>query len=117
MLCTQGMRRLWYVIAFVAACAEQVGPDIAPDEDEDPINFPDPYEGVQSGVPTIARSSPQDPIDPDPDICNKLPDDDSACAHACDPVALSAFIPEGTCVTFTCTLTDGSQYRTGGCNT
>jgi hypothetical protein len=112
------MRRLWFVMVLVTACAEQVGPDIAPDEDEDPIHFPDPYEGVdQSELPTAARSSPQDPTDPDLDVCNMLPDDDSACAHACDPVALSAFIPEGTCVTFTCTLTDGSEYRTGGCNT
>jgi hypothetical protein len=112
------MRKLWCVMAVVTACAEQVGPEVAPDEDEDPINVPDPYEGVEEGeLPTSARRTPQDPMDPDQGVCNLLPMDDSACAHACDPVALSAFIPQGTCVTFTCTLTDGSQYRTGGCNT
>lgn len=51
-----------------------------------------------------------------PDVCSLLPDDDSACAHACDPVALLTHIPAGTCVTLECPLTDGTSYRTGACN-
>jgi hypothetical protein len=55
------------------------------------------------------------PSDPPDDVCLKLPDDDSACASACDPVKLVQFIPPGTCVAFVCHLTDGSVFRTGGC--
>ena len=51
-----------------------------------------------------------------PPECDLLPNDGSACAHACDVDALRAFIPEGTCATFTCPLTDGNQFVIGGCN-
>jgi hypothetical protein len=52
----------------------------------------------------------------DPSVCDLLPDDDSACAHACDPAALETLIPEGTCAMLECPLTSGGVYRTGGCN-
>jgi hypothetical protein len=48
--------------------------------------------------------------------CKLLPADDGACAHACDPDALKAFIPPNTCASFACTLTDGSTLIAGGCN-
>jgi hypothetical protein len=49
------------------------------------------------------------------DACDMLPPD-GPCAAACDPVALQAFIPAGTCVLIDCTLTDGSTIKIGGCN-
>jgi hypothetical protein len=52
----------------------------------------------------------------DPAVCAMLPQDDSACAHACDEEALLAFIPAGTCASFSCPLTDGTTFVTGGCN-
>jgi hypothetical protein len=61
-----------------------------------------------------AREAPPD-MDKAPQ-CADLPQDDSACAHACDQDALLSYIPEGTCATFNCPLADGSMYVTGGCN-
>jgi hypothetical protein len=104
---------------LVAACAEELGPTYAPDEDEDSLLHPPTAEPVQEdgdakgAYPRFANDNERDP---DLDVCELLPVGDGACAHACDPVALATFIPAGTCVTFTCTLTDGSPYRTGGCN-
>jgi hypothetical protein len=114
------MRKLLCVLILLGpACAQEIGPTVAPDEDEDGV-----------AEPPMAEPVPEDPDDkhefsqvtndperdPSVDVCKLLPTDDSACAHACDPVALATFVPTGTCVTFTCTLTDGSLYRTGGCN-
>lgn len=48
--------------------------------------------------------------------CADFPQDDSACAHACDQDALLSYIPEGTCATFRCPMADGSTFVTGGCN-
>ena len=48
--------------------------------------------------------------------CADFPQDDSACAHACDQDALLSYIPEGTCMTFSCPMPDGSTFVTGGCN-
>jgi hypothetical protein len=111
------MRNLLFAAALCAvSCAEQSGPSTAPDEDEDPIVWPLPSDDVPPDLPTTARSLNDDPADPNHDVCGLLPNDDGACAHACDPDALLAFIPEGTCVVFSCTLTNGSLYRTGGCN-
>ena len=108
------MRKILFVTGLLAAsCAEQVGPGIAPDEDEDSIYVPDPTD--EGEAPAAAAAFRRD-SDSGLDICALLPPDDGACTHACDPVALSGFIPEGTCVTFTCRLLDGSTYRTGGCN-
>jgi hypothetical protein len=111
------MRNLLIATALLAAsCAEQTGPGVAPDEDEDPIVWPLPTDDLPPDLPTTSRALEEDPADPNLDVCALLPDDDGACAHACDPDALIAFIPEGTCVTFSCTLTNGRLYRTGGCN-
>ena len=52
----------------------------------------------------------------DPKTCALLPNDDSACAHACDEDALRAFILHGTCATFSCPLRDGTTLVVGGCN-
>jgi hypothetical protein len=61
-----------------------------------------------------AREAPPD-LEKAP-ACTDLPQDDSACAHACDEDALLSYIPEGTCATFRCPLTNGGTYVTGGCN-
>lgn len=111
------MRKLLLAITFfAAACAEETGPGVAPDEDEDPILWPLPEDDLPPDLPTTARRLNDDPTDPSLDVCTLLPDDDGACTLACDPDALAAFIPAGTCVTFSCTLTNGKPYRTGGCN-
>ncbi len=118
MLQQWSMRNLLVVTAlFAAACAEQTGPGVGPDEDEDPLLWPVPTDDLPPDLPTTARSLNDDPEDPNLEECALLPDDDGACAHACDPDALAAFIPQGTCVTFSCTLTNGKLFRTGGCNT
>lgn len=64
---------------------------------------------------TFARERQPDPETPSP-VCDLLPADDSACAHACDPDGLVSYIPAGTCATFKCPLADGTTYLTGGCN-
>ena len=116
MLRVSDMRKLLFVTAMLAAaCAEQVGPGTAPDEDEDSVWVPDPTD--EGSVPSDTAEFTRERMrDPEPDVCSMLPADEGACTHACDPVALASFIPDGTCATFTCTLTDGSIYRTGGCN-
>jgi hypothetical protein len=53
---------------------------------------------------------------PTPALCEQIVETEGPCAVACDPVALAAFIPKGTCTLFLCTLEDGSQYKTGGCS-
>lgn len=95
------------VIAALAAC---IGDGI----DGEPGSLP--TEENPSSPPRTATSfiTAQPPDHPNP--CKLLPDDDSACAHACDPHALVAFVPPGTCATFACPLTDGSIYMTGACN-
>ena len=110
------MRKLLYVTALAIAgavgCAqvadappaELQGMPVPPDENDEMIADIDRLEH-----PTFAA-------DPTPTICAMLPTDGSACAHACDPGALQAFIPEGTCVTFDCPLTDGTTVRVGGCS-
>ncbi len=101
------------------ACAEQLGPTTAPDEDEDDRFDPmaEPVEDGDTGKGSNNRFVDNDDVLTEPQVCKLLPAGDGACAHACDPVALATFIPEGTCATFTCTLTDGSEFRAGGCNT
>lgn len=116
MLLMQIMRNILFVTAMlVAACAEQVGDGVAPDEDEDSIYVPDPEDDKDRAGDGSAFAR-MDDRDPAPDVCALLPADDSACAHACDPVALMEYVPTGTCATFTCELTNGETYRTGGCN-
>jgi len=60
-------------------------------------------------------SSVEQAIDVKPDLCELLPAD-GACALLCDPGALAATIPSGTCVDMLCQLTDGTSIRAGGCN-
>ena len=48
------------------------------------------------------------------DVCEVLPAE-GACSLACDPAALAAQIPEGTCITFRCELLDGRVLLAGGC--
>lgn len=87
---------------------------------------------VGDGVEGMAGSLPteESPTDQTPSIalrmrdesqqmakpCDVLPSDDEACAHACEPDALLAYIPAGTCASFACPMRDGSYFITGGCN-
>jgi hypothetical protein len=107
------MRKLLFVTALLAsACAEQVGPTYGPDEDEDPIPPADvtmPPKPVRQEIRDVTRRSHLN-------VCDLLPPGDGPCSHACDPVALVGDIPPGTCASFSCTLTDGTMYITGGCS-
>jgi len=49
-------------------------------------------------------------------VCDLLPQT-GPCSLACDPQALiDQYVVSGTCVTFTCHLTDGQVFNAGGCN-
>src|SRR3982750_1731906 len=50
---------------------------------------PSPVPGTEAAPPvgSLTRERQPDPETPQP-VCDLLPDDDSACAHACDPNAL-----------------------------
>lgn len=97
-------------VVFASACiADGVGGDpgalytekgLSPDE--------------QTELEATARELSPDPEQPA--FCAMLPQDGGACAHACDQDALLSFIPEGTCATFACPLSDGTTHVTGGCN-
>ena len=81
---------------------------------KDPTADPSGPDTTTPGA-TFARERQPDPETPLP-VCDLLPADDSACAHACDPDGLVSYIPAGTCATFKCPLADGTTYLTGGCN-
>lgn len=106
------MRKLFFAILLstgAAACAEVVN-DPPPELEGIPVP-PDDTNGDIDRIehPVFAAAAT-------PSQCDMLPADDSACAHACDPDALGAFIPPGTCVIFDCPLTDGTSVRVGGCS-
>lgn len=65
---------------------------------------------TDDSIPSL-RDQPREPSK-----CDQIVETDGPCAVACDPLALQPFIPNGTCATFLCTLEDGSEFRTGGCN-
>jgi hypothetical protein len=103
------MRKLLYIVMVTAcaACAEQVD---APIGEIDGMS-PPPVE--QEDAEELGR---QRTYYADQDAsCAQLPNDGSACAHACDQAALEQFIPPGTCATFECPLPDGTVMRVGGC--
>jgi hypothetical protein len=79
------------------------------------VESPDPSTTMVS-TDSLQRERQPDPEATPEGLCDLLPDDDSACAHACDPDGLFGYIPEGTCATFKCPLADGTTYVTGGCN-
>lgn len=110
------MRKLVFMI-LLGACGEQGTPELMIDDDRPPIIHTTADAGLPPTPPPTQRSELGSGLNPETDVCRLLPADDSACAHACDPVALKAYIPRGTCASFNCTLTDGSLFRIGGCNT
>ncbi len=50
-----------------------------------------------------------------PDVCDGLPTE-GACAAACDPAALAAFVPPGACASFSCDLVDGRHLVVHACH-
>ena len=103
------MRKILLCIAMTTACADSA--DTAKVDVQ-------PVPAVDDG-PTVDDSSPfsaavEEPAGPS--VCDLLPDDDSACAHACDADVVEQYIPVGTCAVLECPLSDGTIYRTGGCN-
>ena len=94
-------------VIFASAC---IGDGVGGDPGPIPTD-----KGLSPSEQTLtSREAPPD-IQKAPE-CAALPQDDSACAHACDEEVLLSYIPEGTCATFRCPLADGSEYVTGGCN-
>lgn len=98
------------LIAMATACADSADMTV---DDFQPVPSVDDAPDVSDA--SALRASLDQPSEPS--VCDLLPNDDSACAHACDPDAVEAAIPPGTCAVLECPLTDGTTYRTGGCNT
>lgn len=106
------MRKLLFAMVMgtmALACAAVVD-DPAPELEGMPVRVDKPL-----GPSELQRADNPQYL-AEPGQCDLLPDDGSACAHACDPAALEAYIPAGTCVTFDCPLTDGTSIRVGGCH-
>jgi hypothetical protein len=106
-------------VVFASACIDdgiKGSPGSLPTEEtpEQTANDTPLDEPTTMAEESAARQTRHDPEDPA--VCSMLPHDDSACAHACDEDALLAYIPEGTCASFSCPLTDGTTFVTGGCN-
>ena len=108
-------------VAFTTACVadeappediglDRTGPVIALEEPElenDDV-APDPRASVTAGVPAAPEA--------ERNICELLPSG-GPCARACEPDAMIAeHVPAGSCAWFSCELSDGSIFRTGGCN-
>ena len=101
------MRKILLCIAMATACADSA--------DTETVDV-QPVPAVDDG-PAVDDASPyQASVETTPSVCELLPDDNSACAHACDADVVEQYIPVGTCAVLECTLTDGTVYRTGGCN-
>lgn len=103
------MRKLLFAMAMsmgAAACAEVVNDPPPELEGMPPMPTRDEVNDIQG---------PQLAAEPEPSQCDMLPADDTACAYACDSIALQEFIPPGTCVIFSCPLDDGTTVRVGGC--
>ena len=70
---------------------------------------------VVEETPVGTRSEAAVPVDER--ICDLLPDDPQAvCTYACDPDALTDFVPEGLCVKFACELTTGETILVSACH-
>jgi hypothetical protein len=94
-------------VIFASACiGDGVGGDPGPIPTDKGLSPSEQGLSSREGVPDMDRA-PE---------CADLPQDDSACAHACDEDALLSYIPEGTCATFSCPLANGETYVMGGCN-
>ncbi|HUS32563.1 MAG TPA: hypothetical protein VMZ53_28875 [Kofleriaceae bacterium] len=104
------------VVVFGSACIDDgvngTPGSLPTDETPEEPGIDTPAEMPQTAL--TERSRQQNPGDPA--VCELLPQDDSACAHACDEDVLLTYIPEGTCASFACPLTDGTTFVTGGCN-
>jgi hypothetical protein len=98
---------LFASVVLLSACIEdgvEGTPGSLPTEETTP---------AEPDVGKLARE--QDQLD-QVHLCDLLPTDDGACAHACDADALRAYVPAGTCASFACPLADGTTYHTGACN-
>lgn len=72
------------------------------------------------GVIALQNRITATPVDVETDIgfdptCSLLPAT-GPCSAACDLAVLETYIPQGTCVSFYCVLTDGRTMLAGGCN-
>ena len=90
------------VIVGLCGCAADAGAlDVPPDSSDTP-EFAQPL-------------STDEATDGTNDFCALLPPD-PPCSLACDPDALSDFVPAGTCAAFLCPLSDGTQFAVHACH-
>ena len=74
------------------------------------IDVPSPELPPRPAPPSVAEE------DGEPDLCLLAVEEEGPCSLACDNDAvIEAFVPEGTCLVFTCDLTTGDHLRVGGC--
>ena len=103
-------------VVFATACIDDgvhgTQGSLPTDESADDTGMDTPADTPVAAV----ADRPREPDETQLPQCDLLPQDDSACAHACDEDALLEYIPEGTCASFTCPLSDGTTLVTGGCN-
>lgn len=90
--------------ALLQACAERPHPTILENN-----NDSHPGGAILQHLPDLEIALSQR------DICT-VPPSEGPCSLACDPEQLSEqYVPEGTCVTFVCTTTDGMLFGVSAC--
>lgn len=96
------------LVLLATACVED--PEITVAEPEPDTDGPSVFAQVDGGAPVEpGQQTPED-------ICGLLPCD-GPCSLACDSEALIAeYVPSGTCVVFSCTLTDGRSIGVHACD-
>ena len=93
-------------LAVAAGCV-QSAEDPAAETDPAPVDM---AELSQASVLAL------DPADPHEDVCGLLPCG-GPCSMACDYQGLlEQYVPEGTCATFFCELTDGRSVVLDACH-
>lgn len=109
------MRSLLYIFVL-ASCAQVTDEPLTElpgmptnPGDDDLSDEMDLIDRIEHPVYALEDSTPT-PSEP----CEGFPTD-GACSQACNPDALRAYIPPGTCATFECPTSDGSTVRVGGC--
>jgi hypothetical protein len=68
--------------------------------------------GEVARVPVIDEMT----TDPEPDVCDLLPEDAGVCSVACDWEAVIEYVPVGTCAAFVCELVDGRDLTFHACH-
>lgn len=96
------------LVLLATACVEDA--EITLEEPDPDIEGPSVFAQVDSSAPMEPGQQT------DEEICGLLPCD-GPCSLACDSEALIAeYVPSGTCVVFSCKLTDGRSISVHACD-